>query len=108
MAQQAYNIDYDPQAKTKLVLTQRERQVEGKPPLDWTKLTSEADKIMNQPDLDNKIREWAKKQPHFFKPDWIDDPKKPIPKEDKEKFLTEQMGSLAKANGLSEQEMKSW
>jgi hypothetical protein len=91
----AFDVNWDPQAKNELVLEQRRREVEGKPKLDWTALTAEADKVTSDPDFEKKVAEYAKQND-------IDDPK-----EAREKYVTAQMQPIAAKHGLSEQTMKS-
>ncbi|MFN0168439.1 MAG: hypothetical protein ACKV22_18590 [Bryobacteraceae bacterium] len=97
----AFDIDWDPQAKTELVLEQRKREVEGKPKLDWTKLTAEADKITSDPDFAKNVQAFQKQYNESSPLDKLDD------KEAREKYVTLHMEKLAKQNGLSEQTMKS-
>src|SRR5262249_7607295 len=101
IARNAYDLEADAQARNKLILENRSRELEGKPKLDRTSLTTEADKILNAPDLDQKVEEFRKQ--------WNDRcPMVPIDAaEAREKYLTEQMSGLAKQNGLSEQAMKT-
>jgi hypothetical protein len=107
MAKQAFDLDSHPQAQNELVLENRRREIKGQPPLDLTGLTAQADKIMNEPDLDQKIRQWKKGKTKIGDPpDWAKDPSKPIPRDAKEDYLSERMESLAKEHGLSKQTMK--
>jgi hypothetical protein len=98
-----FDIGFEPQAQTELILEQRRREVDGKPPLDWTKLTAEAEKITSDPELEKKARE-------RYNIDRVVDrlgPNDPVPKDVKEGYITAKMQELAKQNGLSEQTMKS-
>ncbi len=97
----AFDIDWDPQAKTELVLEQRRREVDGKPKLDWTKLTAEADKITSDPDFDKNVKAFQTQYNQSNPLDKLD------AKEAREKYVTLHMEKLAKENGLSEQTMKS-
>ena len=99
----AYNIGYDQQAQTELVLEQRRREVSGKPKLDWTSLTAQAEKITSDPDLDKKVAAFRKKynKGRFLGIGKID------MKEAKKKYITKQTEALAKKNGVSKQTMKS-
>jgi hypothetical protein len=96
----AFDVDWDPQAKTELVLEQRRREIDGKPRLDFTKLTVEADKITSDPDFNKKVEEFRKE---FNKNGLV----KLDEKEAREKYVTSQMDNLRKQYGLSEQTMKA-
>ncbi len=103
IAKNAYDIKYDQQAQTELVLEQRRREIKGKPKLDWTKLTADAEKITSDPELDKKVKEFRRKynKGRFLGIGSIN------LKEAKEKYITRQMEALAKKNGISKQTMKS-
>jgi hypothetical protein len=83
IGKKAFDLGYEPQARTELVLEQRRREIDGKPKLDWTQLTAEAEKISNDPEL-------AK-----------------LGKDDRQNAINDKMKALAEKNGLSEQTMKS-
>jgi hypothetical protein len=93
MGDQMYDVNSDPQASNELALIQRGREIDGKPKLDFTELTAEANRIASAPDFENKVQEYAKAND-------ISDPK-----EAREKYMTQQMDHLRLKYGLSEQEM---
>ncbi|MBI1786274.1 MAG: hypothetical protein HYR60_01830 [Acidobacteria bacterium] len=97
----AFDVDWDPQAKTELVLEQRRREVEGRPKLDYTKLTVEADKITSDPDFGRKVADFQRQYNGSHPLDQLDE------KKAKEKYVEIMMDGLRKQNGLSEQTMKS-
>ncbi|MCI0447925.1 hypothetical protein L0152_32500, partial [bacterium] len=93
MGDQMYDVNSDPQASNELALIQRGREIDGKPKLDFTELTAEANRIASAPDFESKVQEYAKAND-------ISDPK-----EAREKYMTQQMDHLRLKYGLSEQEM---
>lgn len=93
MGDEMYDVNADPQASNELALVQRGREIDGKPKLDFTELTAEANRIANAPDFESKVQEYAKAND-------ISDPK-----EAREKYMTQQMDHLRLKYGLSEQEM---
>ncbi len=94
MQDKKYDIDWDPQSKNELALENRTRELNGKPMLDWTSLTAEADKVTSDPDFDKKVNEYAKQNDLDLK-------------EAREKYVTVHMEALAKKHGLTEQQMKT-
>ena len=93
MGNEMYDVNSDPQASNELALVQRGREIDGKPKLDFTEITAEANKIASAPDFESKVQEYAKAND-------ISDPK-----EAREKYMTQQMDHLRLKYGLSEQEM---
>jgi hypothetical protein len=98
----AYDVQSDPLARNKLAMKNRERQLEGLPPLDHTALVTEAYRVANDPsfqaDVDRVIAESQKK----LGP--LDEAKK---QEIREELMAKRLGAVASRYGLTEQEMKT-
>lgn len=102
MGRQAHDVQGDPMARNKLALVNRDRQIHGQPPLDHTALVTKAYQVANDPSfLADVNRAIAEAEKSGIK---LDDEGR---QEIREKLLAQRLGAVAKAYGLSEQEMKT-
>lgn len=93
-----YDLAADPLARNKLALTNRDRQLSGQPPLDYTALVTQAYQVANDPAfLAEAVRLEKEKGP-------LDDQDRQALREE---LLAKRLGSVAKDYGLSEQSMKT-
>ena len=102
IGRQAYDLQADPMARNKLALTNRDRQLNGQPPLDYTSLVTKAYQMANDPsffaDVDRAVAEAEKALGK------LDDEKK---QEIREQVLEARLGAVAQEYGLSEQDLKT-
>jgi hypothetical protein len=102
MGKAAYDLQGDPLARNKLALTNRERQLNGQPPLDYTSLVTEAYKVANDPSFLAEVdRAVAAAEKDGGK---LDDKAR---QELREELLAKRLGGVAKEFGLSEQALKT-
>jgi hypothetical protein len=102
MGRAAHDVQADPLARNKLALVNRERQINGQPPLDYTTLVTRAYQVANDPSFEDEVdRAVADAEKRFGKLDSAGR------QEIREKLLAQRLGALAKEYGLSEQDMKT-
>lgn len=102
MGQAAHDLHADPAARNKLAMTNRERQLNGQPPLDYTSLVTEAYQLTNDPSFSGAVdRVIAETEKNLGK---LDNAEK---QKIREHMLEQRLGALAEKYGLSEQAMKT-
>jgi hypothetical protein len=102
MSEAAHDVQADPLARNKLALVNRDRQLNGQPPLDHTALVSRAYEVANDPAfLAEAERAIAGAEKQRGK---LDDAER---QEIREQVLAQRLGAVAKEYGLSEQAMKT-
>jgi hypothetical protein len=102
IGRQAYDLQGDPMARNKLAMKNRDRQLDGQPPLDYTSLVNDAWQVANDPAVQAEAdRAIAEAEKQLGK---LDDGKK---QEIREKVLEQRLAGVAQQYGLTEQELKT-
>lgn len=102
MGQAAHDLQGDALARNKLALVNRERQLHGQPPLDHTALVTRAYEVANDPAYLAQVQRTIAAEEKAHGP--LDAEAR---QEVCEKVLAQRLGTVAKAYGLSEQDMKT-
>jgi hypothetical protein len=103
MGRVAHDVGADPLARNRLALANRQRQLDGKPALDYTALSVEAYRVANDPAIEAEVaRRVAARAalPGVH----LDDADRQVIREE---VMQERLGDVARRFGVSEQGMKT-
>jgi hypothetical protein len=102
MGKAAHDVQADPLARNKLALLNRERQINGQPPLDHASLVTRAYQVANDPGFAAEVERTIAAAEKSL--GTLDDEKR---QDIRAELLAKRLGGVAKEYGLSEQAMKT-